>query len=245
MGFDDTRGTLFHDICRIAACKSPKYLFLENVKGLLSHDGGHTFAVILTALDELGYDAEWQVLDSQHFGVPQHRERVFIIGHSRTQPTRQVFPLGCSGSEDTVVSTITARANQAQRAGTYIESNEGGIALDAYNGGKPTKVAGAIRQNQLNGGSVVAIPILTPDRPEKRQDGRRFKEDGEPAFTLTAQDKHGIFNGKRIRRLTPTECERLQGYPDGWTKEASDSQRYKMLGNAVTVNVIEAIARRL
>lgn len=67
----------------------------------------------------------------------------------------------------------------------------------------------------------------------------------KPAFTLTAQDKRGIFNGQRIRRLTPTECERLQGFPDGWTKEASDSQRYKMLGNAVTVNVIEAIARRL
>lgn len=101
----------------------------------------------------------------------------------------------------------------------------------------------------------IAIPVLTPDRPEKRQNGRRFKEDGEPAFTLTAQDKHGIFNGSTIRRLTPTECERLQGFPDSWTKygidtkggkvEISDSQRYKCLGNAISVPVPEEIFRRL
>lgn len=128
---------------------------------------------------------------------------------------------------------------------------------------------------------LYAIPVLTPDRPEKRQHGRRFKEPGDPAFTLTGQDKHGVLvpdiantvdqdgylrfghrprdkNGKpqlipigyrRIRKLTPVECERLQGFPDGWTEKGltkdgravpiSDTQRYKMLGNAVTVNVIE------
>ena len=95
-----------------------------------------------------------------------------------------------------------------------------------------------------------AIPVLTPNRPVKRQNGRRFKEDGEPAFTCTAQDQHGVFDGMRVRRLTPTECERLQGYPDGWTKEGvdgpvSDSQRYKCLGNSVTTNVITAIMERI
>jgi len=95
------------------------------------------------------------------------------------------------------------------------------------------------------------VPVLTPDRPEKRQNGRRFKEDGEPAFTLTGQDKHGVMIEQGIRRLTPTECERLQGFPDGWTEyghdgeKISDSQRYKCCGNAVTTNVIERIFRNI
>ena len=89
------------------------------------------------------------------------------------------------------------------------------------------------------------IAVLTPDREKKRQNGRRFKEDGEPSFTLTDQDIHGIMEENKIRRLTPTECERLQGFPDGWTKGISDTQRYKQLGNAVTVNVIEEIANKI
>lgn len=92
---------------------------------------------------------------------------------------------------------------------------------------------------------MVAIPVLTPNRVEKRQNGRRFKENGEPAFTLTSQDRHGVFDGLSIRRLTPTECERLQGFPDGWTGCLSDFQRYKSLGNAVTVNLIRAIVSHL
>jgi len=87
--------------------------------------------------------------------------------------------------------------------------------------------------------------VLTPDRPEKRQNGRRFKEDGEPSFTLTQQDKHGVFDGMQIRRLTPTECERLQGFEDGWTEGVSDTQRYKQCGNAVTTKVIKSIVEQL
>ena len=89
--------------------------------------------------------------------------------------------------------------------------------------------------------------VLTPDRENKRQNGRRMKEDGEPMFTLTAQDKHGVYDGYHIRRLTPIECERLQGFPDNWTQYGkddeliSDTQRYKCCGNAVTTTVITAI----
>ena len=92
-GFDDPRGNLFFEIARIAKEKRPRYLLLENVKGLLSHDKGETFRVIISTLDEMGYDAEWQVLNSKYF-VPQNRERIFIIGHLRGERTRQVFPLG-------------------------------------------------------------------------------------------------------------------------------------------------------
>lgn len=99
------------------------------------------------------------------------------------------------------------------------------------------------------GGYVIkeksVAPVLTPDREEKRQNGRRFKENGEPSFTLTGQDIHGITDGIRIRKLTPTECERLQSFSDGWTNGISDTQRYKVLGNAVTTNVVTAIGERL
>src|SRR5690606_33529773 len=92
-GFKDTRGTLFFEIMRLAAVRKPKYLFLENVPGLLSHNGGKTFVTIRNTMGELGYDAEWQVLNSKDFGVPQNRERVFIIGYPRGTRRRKVFPI--------------------------------------------------------------------------------------------------------------------------------------------------------
>ena len=92
-GFEDTRGTLFFEIARIAKQKQPRLLLLENVKGLLSHDSGNTFKTILRSLDELGYDCQWQVLNSKDFGVPQNRERVFIIGHLRGTSRPEVFPI--------------------------------------------------------------------------------------------------------------------------------------------------------
>lgn len=102
LGFAETRGTLFFEIARLAKEIQPQYLFLENVKGLLNHDGGNTFRTIISTLDELGYDAEWQVLNSKNFGVPQNRERVFIIGHSRRHSRREVFPIGGSYEETSV-----------------------------------------------------------------------------------------------------------------------------------------------
>lgn len=94
-------------------------------------------------------------------------------------------------------------------------------------------------------------PVLTPERENKRQNGRRIKENGELSFTLTNQDRHGIYDGQAIRKLTPLECERLQGFPDGWTeygadgRKMSDSARYKALGNAVTVNFPRMIGEKL
>ena len=105
-GFEDTRGTLFFEIARFASILKPRLLFLENVKGLLNHNGGDTFETILSALDELGYDAEWQVLNSKNFGVPQNRERVFIIGHLRGASTRGVFPFGGESQSISLQSVV-------------------------------------------------------------------------------------------------------------------------------------------
>lgn len=121
-GFDDTRGTLFFEIARAAEQIQPPYLLLENVKGLLSHDKGRTFEVILKTLDELGYDAEWSLLNSKNFGVPQNRERVFIVGHFRGACTGKVFPVGEISSEADGVpgqyaNTITARQDNGTGGG--------------------------------------------------------------------------------------------------------------------------------
>ena len=225
-GFEDTRGSLFFEIARIAKEKKPSLLLLENVKGLLSHDKGETFRTIISTLDEMGYDAEWQVLNSKYH-VPQNRERIFIVGHLRGQCARQVFPLG---DYDKETNRQIKKLNQARQGYRVYDTSGIGQTLAANAGGLGAKMG------------LIAIPTLTPDREEKRQNGRRFKEDGEPAFTLNTQDRHGIFDGTRIRKLTPLECERLQGFPDGWTKGLSDTQRYKCCGNAVTVPVVQYIA---
>lgn len=118
-GFEDTRGTLFFEIARLLRAKQPRLFLLENVKGLLSHDSGRTFKTIISTLTELGYDLQWQVLNSKNFGVPQNRERVFIVGHLRGTTRPEVFPLAQNASEDIVLPTITTRVT-ADSNGTYV-----------------------------------------------------------------------------------------------------------------------------
>lgn len=176
-GFDDTRGTLFFDIARILKEKRPRHLVLENVKGLLSHDGGRTFTTIIGVLSDLGYCVEWQVLNSKNFGVPQNRERVFIVGHLGGECRRKIFPL-----------TASDRKNNEVR----YESKDTATSIS---------------------------------------DCKNWNESESER--------------SNIRRLTPKECERLQGFPDDWTAGESDTQRYKMCGNAVTTNVVQAVMESL
>lgn len=178
-GFEDTRGTLFFEIARFASILRPKYLFLENVKGLLNHENGITFETIISTLDELGYDVEWQVLNSKDFGVPQNRERVFIIGHFRGECTRRIFPL--SGQSQSISNKSVVKIGNVNPSGN-------GMNGEVY---QADGLAPTLTTNKGEG-QKIAIPVLTPDRTDKRQNGRRFKTDGEPMFTLTAQDKHGI-----------------------------------------------------
>ena len=192
-GFEDTRGTLFFEIARFADILKPKYLFLENVKGLLNHDRGNTFKTILGALDGLGYDVEWQVLNSKNFSVPQNRERVFIIGHLRGQRTRNVFPIIRENEKsDNQQSKIEIVGNTKNPNGTG--QGTGSIVYDSKG------LIGTLCARDYKEPKQVAIPVLTPDRLEKRQNGRRFKTDGEPMFTLTAQDRHGVVVENEIKK---------------------------------------------
>ena len=263
-GFDDTRGTLFFDLARILKDKRPRHFIFENVKGLLSHDGGKTLQTIFGVLTDLGYEYQWQVLNSKDFGVPQNRERIFIVGHIRGERRPEVFPItgatGASLKELTINQSQGNRVYASSGLSVTLASQAGGLGAKtglyfidlSTKQSKLTTEARTIQARYHKGyshrsaeTSGVAIPVLTPDRVEKRQNGRRFKTNGEPAFTLTSQDKHGVYDGYKIRRLTPTECERLQGFPDGWTSGISDTQRYKCLGNAVTVNVVKAIIDKI
>lgn len=383
-GFQGNRSSLFFRVMYLVGQleeeNKPAYLFIENVKNLLSVNGGWDFARLLIEMDREGYDAEWQVLNSKDFGVPQNRERCFIIGHLRGRSTSKIFPIEGTDGENSV-QIIAHKDGYRRNTQVFspdgitetLDTGQGGgrghhVALPcfidlSYQESKSTDIARCLKVRYDNGvsnlmadksgvavkimnkdyrhqheaihdtsgcGSTlmardckdaqrVAIPVLTPDRAEKRQNGRRFKDDGEPMFTLTGQDRHGIAievkeatkqgyaecrvgidsvnfsmpNSKTrrgrvgkevantldtscnqgifvqvseeltvyavwyekyqcyiaIRKLTPKECFRLQGWSDDYFEKAqfvnSDSQLYKQAGNGVTVSVIKAIAEKL
>lgn len=385
VGFQGNRSSLFFRVMYLVGQlkeeDKPTYLFIENVKNLLSVNGGWDFARLLIEMEQQGYDAEWQVLNSKDFGVPQNRERCFIIGHLRGRSTAKVFPIEGTDGENRVQiidhkdgyrrntqvfdqNGITETLDTAQGGGRghhvalpcFIDlsykktelTNKARCLQARYNkgianhkaevSGVAIKVIGEVNSSQdgkvlgidgiakchsagHNNNPKIAIPVLMPDRAEKRQNGRRFKEDGEPMFTLTSQDRHGVatslnplgglytgvskefyrgiyegcfhclkasthdsgvalklnvlnINSNKgifvkvsdelivyavwyekyqcyiaIRKLTPKECFRLQGWSDDYFEKAqfvnSDSQLYKQAGNGVTVTVIEAIARKM
>nr|DAJ60708.1 MAG TPA: Cytosine specific methyltransferase [Caudoviricetes sp.] len=249
-GFEDTRGTLFFEIARFASILRPKYLFLENVKGLLNHDRGNTFEVILSALDELGYDVEWQVLNSKNFGVPQNRERVFIIGHLREGSGRKVFPLSGDGA---AINCKQPKINKVGNIRKKGKSQSGDVVNEI-------KQFGVLQPNYNQSGVVYEIDGISPTirayqggnlEPKIRVKEATSRRVGKQiANTLLTGESQGVVEPDfRIRKLTPKECWRLQGFPDWAFDKAqevnSNSQLYKQAGNSVTVNVIAAIAKEL
>lgn len=220
-GLKGERSGLFFDIIRIIKEKQPRIVFLENVKGIFSSNAGWDFATVLIELEDAGYDVEWDMLDSAYFGVPQHRERVYIIGHLRSKPTAKIFPL---------FREADSICNESTQPEKIIRQTASTLTKRAY--------------GSWNGNYVI-YQVLDPLRPNKSYNGRRIKDEGEPCYTLTKMDRHGVRVNDRIRIFTPEECEQLQGFPLRWTSGIEDKYRYECLGNAVTVNVIEAIAEKL
>lgn len=383
-GLGGDRSSLVGEVFRLIEEKAenkPEWLVYENVKGMLSSNAGWDFLSILIAMDGLGYDIEWQTLNSKDFGVPQNRERVYTIGHLRKYGSKQILPITSTDGKDSntkiniVGSTNPGRKIQQRK---YIYGDDGlmgcitatdykeprviqigraafnsnqlyrtfdinGISptLDTGDGGGKTplikvnknaeprivqvgRLSSSSRDNSscyrvyevdglspclntMQGGGlqphvlvksatmggyekatigdsinlafpdsttrrgrvgkevaqtldrscnqgVIVKACITPDRIEKRQNGRRFKEDGEPMFTLTKQDIHGVFiqDGEEyvIRKLTPKECMRLQGVPDEYTDKLiqagiSDSQIYKAAGDGLSVPIAKEIGERI
>lgn len=241
-GFDDTRGTLIFDVVRILRDKRPRYFVLENVKGLLSHDSGKTFSHILEILTDSGYDVSWSVHNSKNYGVPQNRERIYLIGSLRGERRPQVFPItqddstANERSKKRVQQANTLRARDyASWRGNHIEQlNQPKHSNDRVYGTRGVSPT----LNTMQGGN--RQPFIAAQRG--RENGQVLEpqvEDKSNTLTAVAKDNY-VVRPPSIRRLTPKECERLQGFPDNWTV-GSDTQRYKQCGNAVTVNVVEAV----
>lgn len=305
-GFDDTRGTLFFDIARIIKAKRPKWVLLENVKGLVNHNRGNTLGTIINALWELGYAADYKVLNSKNFGVAQNRERVFIVatpeencetikefwhfeypkGHDSTKRLRDIL-------EPKVDPKYFLKQSTVQKLVEYTARNR---AMGNGFGSKfhsPDEVMGAIKVGGDSVDNLVQVGVIGKDSeatrvyhpdgiartikfgggmgaktglyliPEATKKGHAVAGEGDAINLAVANSKtrrgrvskvaHTLDTGvqqytvqnKKIRRLTPTECARLQGFPDDWCSELSDTQAYKCYGNAVTTNVIKAIIPNL
>ena len=321
-GFDDIRGTLFFESARIAAVKKPALLFLENVPGLLSHDEGRTFATILSTLDEIGYDVWWQVCNSANFGVPQSRNRLYIIGYNRKKCEGEILPFnqtnpktiirrlpGSEGrrvySSEALGITLTASSNtglyiipipvksktkngyqlafpndsidiayielnsRRGRVGAEIAhtlmtgSTQAYYFIDMNPNPKLTELARCITARQDSGinhrkgehsGVMVIVKELTADEVLQlgdKSDYWTFENPNDDTITaLIIFDNEGNFFIGYIRRLTPRECWRLQGFTDEQFDKVisagiSDTQLYKMAGNAVSVPVISAFGKQI
>jgi len=313
-GKDSENGVLFFNSHEFIKKNNPRFFIFENVKGLLSDDGGNTFNEWLTMLggksingnpvifpfdESVPYHIYWKVLNSKKHGVPQNRERVFIVGIRDDEDNHFTWPKEEHLTkklkdilEDDVddkhflsekmLEKITFEAKKngeianlnkgGERGAVYSSDSEIMSCLSATDYKQPKQIS-VIQLNDpkhsnnriyhengcsptlntMQGGNrqpfvatdKICIPVLTPERTEKRQNGRRFKKDGEEAFTVTTQDRHGVYDGFKIRKLTPRECFRLQDFPDDFEFVVSNSQLYKQAGNSITVRVLELILRKL
>jgi len=223
-GFSDTRGTLFFEIARIVKHHKPKVLFLENVKNFARHDGGKTLDVVLKTLDELGYRVNYRVLRSSDYGVPQARERIYFVAFRKDLKTNEfVFPIPIKRHK--VVEDI-------------LEPEP--VALENYIKRKDMKVS---KKRE----------VLDPRRPKqigtinKGGQGERIYSIEAAGITLSAHgggaaSKTGAYyiNGK-VRKLTPRECARMQGFPESYVLPDTRAMAYKQYGDSVSVPVLRAI----
>jgi DNA (cytosine-5)-methyltransferase 1 len=283
-GLAGERSGLWFEFYRILAEVTPEWVVIENVPGLLSSNAGRDFATILRGLVELRYGVVWRVLDSQHFGVPQRRRRVFIVGYLGDGRAAEVLferegsaGDSVSGGETgtDIAAPVTARTHKGgftdpvndnviavdfrhttvgDIAPTLQSKNQGGYSLNympgvvgtlAASGAGSARPAGQKNETDM----LVCVPIYTIKGAavvRQPHNGPQYGEilDDGTCYTLNTTEVHAV-STNAVRRLTPTECARLQGFPDDWNAWLSDSARYKQYGNAVTVNVAEWIGRRI
>ena len=316
-GFEDTRGTLFYDALRYLKQHKPRYFIAENVKGLMSHDSGKTFQTIIDCLaltvntqmtlmpfNNLSYHIHYKVLNTKDYGIPQNRERIFIVGIRDDADNNFRFPkemplnlklkdilqdnpnyaksglfqpyprnykeLGLERKEqleirkDYISNTITTSNDQVIKvddkyylSDKMIESfkNHKNKHKEKGNGFQwnpkdleKDNIANCLRANAAlcpTDNTIITHSLYPKSgNPKKGGTGHLSKSDGT-SYCLDTGNAQAIQKQNKIRRLTPIECERLQGFPDNHTEGVSDTQRYKQCGNTITVNVMEAIFKNL
>ena len=279
-GFEDTRGTLFYDALRYLKEHKPRYFIAENVKGLISHDSGKTFQTIIDCLaltvntqmtlmpfDNLGYHIHYKVLNTKDYGIPQNRERIFIVGIRDDADNNFRFPKEMPLKlklEKIIQKKVKEKYFLSDKLYKIINkkhNNIKGCALRTYPRTKNVdqdKKIGRTKRLELRNEDV-ANSINTHEYDSilwvadyRNDEGlRKRKDKTTPCLTASKNSENElsrmppILKQDKIRRLTPIECERLQGFPDNHTEGVSDTQRYKQCGNSITVNVMEAILKNL
>lgn len=273
-GLAGGRSGLWHEFRRLIGELRPSWVVIENVPGLRTSNRGNDFATVLRGLAELGYMGGYGSLDAQWFGLAQRRERVFFVGHLGDGRASAVLPFTESllrnppsrGEEEEAVAKRLGNSSQSGGFrttdldhGTYVLSRRGrdGGTADEVESRAPTVVSfaenqrGELREMEIapalggGGGKPGSGYVAVYDLPEGTENGALTTR------TMIATGARDVEAGAiqldqgRPRRLTPRECERLQGFPDDWTAGQSDTHRYKQLGNAVAVPVIEWLARRI
>ena len=300
-GFDDTRGTLFYDALRYLKEHRPRYFIAENVKGLLSHDNGKTFQTIIDCLalttntqmsiipfNNLGYHIYYKVLNTKNFGIPQNRERIFIVGIRDNEDNNFRFPKEIPLElklKDILQKKINdkyyLKEETVKKLNEYNQRNKdnGNVFRAKFHNSETDlmsalKIGGAgeddllwiadyrndeglrIRKDNISPclmararEDISSTPIVHSLYPRSSKTGKGgtghlSKKDGT-SYCLDTGNNQAIEKHNNIRRLTPIECERLQGFPDNHSEGVSDTQRYKQMGNTITVNVIQEIIKNL
>jgi DNA (cytosine-5)-methyltransferase 1 len=247
-GMGGDRSSLILEAIRLVRECRPRVFIWENVKGAFSSNASEDFAAILQAFADIGgYRLEWQLLNTSWF-LPQNRERIYLVGYS-TNPKRGwrgVFPIGENNG-----ATIKLQGQRVP-ANTILQRYEAG-ANGTYIGERelPAQIKPNYASKSLN--ETIENSNFVEGEPQALDLYNRVARDESPTLTEPHHNSLRMFDGYRIRRLTPIECERLQGFPDdhtafgnydGEVKPMSNTQRYKQCGNAVTVNVVEAVAKK-
>jgi DNA (cytosine-5)-methyltransferase 1 len=282
-GLEGQRSSLIGQAIRLITECKPNLFIWENVKGVFSSNSGEDFWAVIQALANIGgYRLEWQLLNTAWF-LPQNRERIYLIGHlaESKRGFGQVFPfIECSGANDGNTNTLTgvqkdnlivcdwrddeglrirddgnsptinARAREDKYGVPMVISHYGHKNKDP----QESEISPTLKANS-HGHEPMTVHNMLPQsgNPRDGGTGHLTKNDGT-TYCLDTGNTNGIEQNRRIRRLTPIECERLQGFPDGWTeygnydgvvKKVANTQRYKTLGNAITVRVMEEIGKKL
>ena len=269
-GLDGARSGLFFEFIRAITESEPKYFIWENVKGSLSSSQGWDMARVQIEMAKAGYSIEWRVLNATEFSIPQNRERIFILG-TRGEGGREVLPkpegAGEALKELTTGLYAVRPSGDVDKRKYRLKDEAGTLSSNPTSDNLPMvtaidlcesdpKITDEVRTIQARyhkgysnrkaetSGVLETRAVITPDREVMGQNGRRFKDPEEPSFILTGQDRHGVMSNMRIRRLTPTECERLMGLEDGekcsivrlWQKETKSSPISKIGANVEISN---------
>lgn len=259
-GLGGERSGLFAEYVRILNDKRPRYFIWENVKGAMSSNKGFDFALVLNSFSEAGYSLWWQVLNAKDFGVPQNRERIFIIGFREGSPREVFFERENSHGFNEQTKELPEQFTNCLRTNysngrsneTYIEQLRPSLQYSSGGSGHLSRTDGLTYTVDTGNTNAVEIPTR---HPLKFLERNQKNIEGDYAFCLDSANTGGVKQGTRIRRLTPKECERLMSLEDDWTRygidpkgnqvEISDSQRYKLCGNGVVVNVVDFLIREM